>query len=213
MNKKHHFFAFFAFFALSISLSFAQAQSLYKWVDAQGRISYSDRPAPPSEVVKDLSTTINTMGAGEAQVGGLGYESQQVANKSPVTLFAAKGCPPCDEGRNLLRKRGVPYSEKLIESESDLKAMQAQFNVQTLPILTVGSNTRSGYSSLDWDSALDAAGYAKDGKLPKGFATGKIEKLTPPAASSAAPSDAPKRLTQSVTTPAVSDTTKPNIRF
>ena len=205
-------FTFFFIVSCALTAVHSQAQSLYKWIDAQGRISYSDRPAPPGEVVKDVSATINTMGAGEAQVGGMGFEAQQVASKSPVTLYSAKGCPPCDEGRNLLRKRGVPYSEKLIESESDLKALQDKFNAQTLPILTVGSNTRNGFSSLDWDSALDAAGYAKDGKLPKGFATGKVEKLTTSAASGAALNEPAKRPAPPVAAPAATEN-KPSIKF
>lgn len=198
-----------------------QAQNLFKWVDEHGRITYSDRPAPPDSSVKDVSATINTMGAGEAQVSGLTYEAQQIVAKSPVTLYAAKGCPPCDEGRYLLRKRGAPYVEKLIESDGDLKALQERFSVQTLPVLTVGTHTRTGFSSVDWDGALDAAGYAKDGKLPKGFVTGKVEKLTPAAATAATnvpnlSSDAPKRVAPSVqfAQPApANDASKPTIRF
>jgi glutaredoxin len=199
----------------------AQAQNLFKWVDEQGRITYSDRPAPPDQTVKDVSATMNTMGAGEAQVSGLGYETQQIVAKFPVTLYAAKACPPCDEGRHLLRKRGVPYVEKLIESEGDLKALQERFNVQTLPVLTVGSSTRPGFSSVDWDAALDTVGYAKEAKLPKGFVTGKVEKLTAAAATTLSNgtsngNEVVKRAPPSVQAaqPAqANDASKPTIRF
>lgn len=40
------------FLALALVIGFAQAQSVYKWVDAQGNVHYSDHPHPGAEKVQ-----------------------------------------------------------------------------------------------------------------------------------------------------------------
>ena len=48
------------------------------------------------------------------------YALRLVATRFPVTLFTASNCGEgCALGRGLLAKRGVPYTERVAESEAD----------------------------------------------------------------------------------------------
>jgi glutaredoxin len=167
------------------------AQTLFKWVDARGNVSYSDRPPPPDQQHQDLSSTVNTLGAGEAQ-NNLGYDTDQLLKRSPVVLYTARGCTPCDQARTFLKSKGWPYSEKTVNSAADAAVLDSQFNAQNLPILTVGPTSRIGFSASDWDTTLMAAGYNTNTVAPKGFVTGKAERMSAdtsesPAAKPAAP--------------------------
>lgn len=157
------------------------AQTLYKWVDAQGKISYSDQPPPPNQSLRDLSNTVNLLGAGEAQAETLSFETQQLAKRSPVLIYTSKGCGPCDQGRQLLKAKNIPFTEKTVDNNNDLKVLAAQFNAQSLPVLTVGTSSINGFGAAQWNDALTAAGYSESSALPKTYVNGAASPLTPTA--------------------------------
>jgi glutaredoxin len=169
----------FACLLILLGATTLPAQTLYKWVDAQGKISYSDQPPPPNQSLKDLSHTVNLLGAGEAQAETLSFETQQLAKRSPVLIYTSKGCGPCDQGRQLLKAKNIPFAEKTVDNNNDLKALAAQFNSQSLPVLTVGTHNINGFGATQWNDALSAAGYNESSALPKTYVNGAASPLTP----------------------------------
>jgi glutaredoxin len=137
-------------------------QTVYKWVDKDGKVQFSDTP-PPGEV-KD--STAKRMGGGYVEEGQVPYATQIASQKNPVVLYASADCGElCDQGRALLGKRGIPFSEKdakVKEVADEVKAMIGQVQV---PVLKVGANTVKGYAEELWNNALDQAGYARE-RLP-----------------------------------------------
>lgn len=63
---------------------------------------------------------------------------KQVTAKYPVTLYTTSNCGPCDAGRAVLAKRGVPFSEKSIVTNEDIGAFSRITKDNTLPYLTIG---------------------------------------------------------------------------
>ena len=172
--------------ALCVLVTFgAHAQSLYKWVDAQGNISYSDLP-PPASASKDLSNTVNTLGAGQAQAESLGFEAQQLTKRNPVVLYTAKSCAPCDSARNLLKNGKTPYTEKTVNSSADLAALGKQFQTDALPLLAIGGSTLVGFNADEWRAAIEQAGYNANTAAPKRYQNGEatpLGKATPTSTS------------------------------
>ena len=196
-----------AYLLLYLIAAAAGAQSLHKWVDAQGNVSYSDRPPPPSLQVKDLSNTLNTLGAGQMQAENLPFELQQLVAKSPVVIYTSKGCSPCDLGRNLLLSKNAPFTEKIIASSADLIALGTRFSLQTLPVLTVGAKSINGFGSTQWSDALAEAGYLSSVVLPKTYVNGVTSAMTTPT--SAPISAVPKATTAVSTLPVNEQRTAP----
>jgi glutaredoxin len=87
----------------------------------------------------------------------------------PVTLYAAQDCAPCATARNLLRQRGIPFNEKIVDGDDDVDAMSRITGARTLPALTVGKQALRGYAEADWTEFLDAAGYPRESHLPRGY--------------------------------------------
>ncbi len=156
------------------------AQTMYKWVDARGNISYSDQPPPPNFAGKDLSDTLNTMGAGTAQAEGLNFETAGLIKNAPITVYTSKGCAPCDQGRALLVNKGFPFSEKTIAGNADLKVLQTLFNAQSLPVLSVGKTVINGYGQSQWEDAMAAEGYSEANRVPKTYVNGAAQPLAAP---------------------------------
>jgi glutaredoxin len=99
----------------------------------------------------------------------LPFQLRQVVARYPVTFYTAKECAPCNSGRNLLNARGIPYTEKLINTPEDGDALKRLSGEASLPFLTIGGQQIKGYSDTEWTQFLDAAGYPKTSALPSTY--------------------------------------------
>lgn len=153
-----------AWVALLLSSLHAQAQStVYRWVDKDGKVHFSD--APPAADAKDV--TQKQMGGGAVDESQLPYATQIAMQRNPVTLFTSNGCGDyCVQGRTLLSNRGIPFAERNAEvNPADAEALKKLIGELQVPVLVVGSSTLKGYDEGSWQSALDTAGYPRT-RLP-----------------------------------------------
>lgn len=164
--------------ALLLGGAAAGALAQYKIVSPDGKVTYTDKPPAAADI------RLNNGPAGTANSGaatGMPYETRQAMGRYPVSLYGAKGCGPCDEARDALRKRGVPFTEYSITTNADIAALQSRFGSGTLPVITIGSQTMKGYSRNDLQGYLDAAGYPAQARLG-GYRWPQAVALAPPAA-------------------------------
>lgn len=133
------------------------AAQLYQWKDAQGRTVYSDQAPPPN-----IRNAEQKSFRGSIIESGESYATQTAREKYPITLYASACGIPCDQARQLLKARGVPFSSKdpqaSPEAEAELKKLTGQLRV---PVLVVGSDKIDGFESGQWQAMLDRAGYPK----------------------------------------------------
>jgi glutaredoxin len=166
----------------------------YKVVQPDGSIGYTDRP-PSSGNAR--VTPLGRSAARATPEIALPPELQQVVQRYPVTLYSAPECAPCDNGRRLLQQRGVPFSERRITSEEDAAALERLLGGRTVPALAIGPQPLRGFSETDWTAYLDAAGYPRVSKLPRGWepvqATPLVERPPPARSVAAAPVPAEPR--------------------
>ena len=106
----------------------AHAQAVYRIVGPDGKVTFSDR-APDTAAKPAQSTTSGTGATGAA----LPYELQQVATRFPVTLYTGTDCTPCNNARNLLVERGIPFTERTITTNEDIDALQRLSGGNGLP--------------------------------------------------------------------------------
>ena len=135
------------------------ALAQYKIVGPDGRVTYTDKPPTPQDIRPGTGTSA------QSGTGGLPFETRQAMTKYPVTLFTMKSCPGCDQARQSLRQRGIPFSEYTVATNDDNAALQARFGGTSLPVVLIGSQSIKGYSSSDLQSYLDAAGYPAQAHL------------------------------------------------
>src|SRR5436190_18835339 len=104
------------FAGLAVAAATAQAQStVYRWVDKNGKVQFTDTP-PPADA---KNITERQMGGGAVDEGQAPFATQIATRRHPVTLYGADDCEPCAQGRALLEKRGVPFSEKNAQKNAD----------------------------------------------------------------------------------------------
>lgn len=169
----------------------AQAQSVYRIVGPDGKVTFSDKP-PLNPA------TVSVTGRGgkpvpvRAEETVLPFDLRQSMARYPVTLYSGPGCVPCTAGRLLLQGRGVPYTEFNVSSNADIDALQRISGDNSLPFLTVGGQKIKGYSQTEWTQFLNAASYPAESRLPSGFNFAAAKPLvTTQQAETAAAADAP----------------------
>ena len=149
----------------------ALAQSVHRIVGPDGKVTFSDRaPSKGAAAADNVVTPGPTpLGAAAASTASLPYELRQVASKFPVTLYSGPDCTPCVNARNLLTLRGVPFTERTVETEDDAAALQRLSGNSNLPFGTIGGQQLRGFSDTEWTQYLDLAGYPKESKLPPSY--------------------------------------------
>jgi glutaredoxin len=163
--------------------------SVYRWTDKDGGVHYSD--VPPPDDAKDVSQ--KRMGAaGAADESPLAYEAQVAMKRYPVTLYAADKCAPCDEGRALLARRGIPYTEHNARGNAqEISALTKIAGAPQVPLLQVGNSAFKGFDESIWNNALDTAGYPRavlpGHRAPEPVRVGGPATAAPPAASPSQP--------------------------
>jgi glutaredoxin len=157
----------FLSFAGLLAASDAGAQQIFKSVGPDGHVTFSDRP--PAEAGARHGAAPSSPASGEPDSASLPFELRQAAQAYPVTLFAGPDCGPCEQGRAMLKARGIPFSEKTVSTNEDIESLKRLVGVATLPVLTIGSQQLKGYSQLEWTQFLDAAGYPKSSQLPASY--------------------------------------------
>jgi glutaredoxin len=163
----------------------------YKVVGPDGKVTYTDRPPAPAS---GKVTELGGRGSVAAESTVLPLELRQPAARYPVTLYASAGaCDPCESARQLLRRRGIPYSEKSVQSPEDADALERLSGGRDAPTLSIGSQTLRGLAPEVWNSYLDAAGYPRDSRLPPNYqyspATPLVARAAPPRAAEAPSSE------------------------
>ncbi|AGX88000.1 glutaredoxin family protein [Candidatus Symbiobacter mobilis] len=157
----------------------AGAQTIYRSVDAKGRVVFSDKPPADTDNAQPLD--IRGAAASDAvTTTGMPFALRQAVSQYPVTLYTTKGCVPCDGGRAWLQQRGVPFSEKLVQSPEDAKMLRQLFGSVSIPMLTVGAQHLRGFSEAEWVQNIDAAGYPQESQLPPGYSNPAPVALVPP---------------------------------
>ena len=142
------------------------AQTVYRVVGADGKVTFSDKPP-----VNTGNATSQELGSnGTASSGqALPFVLRQIVAKYPVTLYTADNCGPCGSGRALLTGRGVPFTEKTVNTNEDADALQRISGTNTIPFITIGGQQLKGYSDSEWTQFLNAAGYPKTSALPTNY--------------------------------------------
>lgn len=177
--------------AAALFLAAPTAYALFKVVGPDGKVTYTDR-LPSATEGRVMPVNSET---GRASDPSLPFALRQVATRFPVTLYTLKDCgEACALGRSLLTRRGVPFVERIAETNEDREAWPRLVGGSEAPVLKVGEQMLRGFAPLGWEETLDVAGYPRQSLLPANYAPLPAIPLTerrpPPAPERATPQPA-----------------------
>ncbi len=187
---------------LVVLLAALPSQAQYKVIGTDGKVTYTDRPPATTEgKVTSLGDRSNSIATADVS---LPLDLRQPVARYPVTLYTLAGsCELCESARQLLRQRGIPYTEKQVQSAEDSEALERLSGGRDAPTLAVGAQTLRGLAPEVWGSYLDAAGYPRESRLPATYRYPPATTITQKReAAEAAPPPTPRPTAATAPTPA-----------
>jgi glutaredoxin len=154
------------------------AQTVYRIIAPDGSVTFSDTPPVNGAATATLSAPAKSSNNPAA---ALPFALRPVVSRYPVTLYTSSRCVPCNNGRDLLSRRGIPFTEKTVNTPEDAEALLKLSGETSLPFLTIGAQTVKGFSVVEWTQYLDAAGYPVQSLLPANYPRPTASPLAPVA--------------------------------
>jgi glutaredoxin len=176
-----------AFALLATLFAGSAAAELYRWVDAEGKVHYTDQPPAGATRVEAHRATANVV------TGTTPYAVQQATKNFPVKLYTGTNCgSPCEDTRGLLGKRGVPFTEVSVTQPAHLDELKRVSGGEEVPIVLVGRAVLKGFEPTSLNAALDDAGYPRHATrnsqaMPKPSSSGNKSMALPGSPVVAAP--------------------------
>lgn len=147
---------------------------IYKWVDANGTISYRDTPPPAGQqatIVEPKGSVIESTGLvdslKETAAEALDYAATQLDGAKaavaperrpappPVELYVTSWCGYCKKARAFLRSRGIPFREYDVERDAQAARRLAGFNSRGgVPVAVIGDQVLLGFYQPAYERAL-----------------------------------------------------------
>jgi glutaredoxin len=151
-----HLYSYIFMVLAVVGLSTAQAGTLYKWIDSQGRVSYHDQPPPEGSGYRVEEKNV---GSAKRSVS----DQDKPGSNVPVILYSTPKCASCDLARLYLDKRKVPYTEKNVDNDVKMQEeLKEKSGSLSVPTIIVGTKVMNGYLESLLEGELDAAGYPKE---------------------------------------------------
>jgi glutaredoxin len=155
-----------------LAASGAGAQQ-YRWTDEKGKVHYTDSPPPASaKNVQKKNLTGNTFASSKTNIPLAALRAH------PVTLYTHPACTDaCNMARNLLRKRGVPFTEvSVLDSDATPGDIPVRTGGRPVPVMRLGDMVEMTATEAAYNRTLDLAGY------PPAAETAIRNQAQPPAA-------------------------------
>ena len=130
------------------------AQQIHRWVDAEGRVQYSDQP-PPGVKSSPVEARISSY-SGTPVVSGV---PSPAASRPEIRMYATDWCPYCKKAQAFFARQGIRYTHVDIEKSDAARAEYRRLGGRGVPVILVGTQRMNGFSEERLAQMLKTAGY------------------------------------------------------
>jgi glutaredoxin len=129
---------------LVTTISMAQAEEIYKWVDSTGKIHFGDTKP---ETLKAETIDINIINS----IKSVKYESSHINIGKKVIIYTTSRCGYCKKAKRHFKEKGIRYKEMNIENSKNAKRQFEKMKGTGVPIILVGNKRMNGFSKAGFD--------------------------------------------------------------
>mgnify|MGYP001827594671 CR=1 FL=1 len=132
-------------FIALLLLTFVSNGAIYKWVDENGKVHFTDNP-PDDTHTEEVELRINTYTSVEIRP-----LVERLGKKDKVVIYGTTWCHTCDKAKHYFRKNNIPYVSYDVEKTRVGKMDFRLLRGKSVPIIIVGNKTRNGFSVSRFD--------------------------------------------------------------
>ncbi len=130
--------------------------TLYKWVDAEGNVTYQGSPPPAEYQVIEQG---EFLGSGP-DIDERDQHNRRLAATTPIDLYTTENCEVCDLVRFHLNQLGLPFIEQTLfdnkVAQDQLKERSGGLNA---PSLFIGDQLVTSYNLSALEATAITAGF------------------------------------------------------
>lgn len=157
-----------AFLWLCMMPALLQADTVYKSVGPDGRITYSQDPPSAGKVEKTLSFTnlpstplpesvLRYREQLEKSTGKRLDESAKPRLSGQATLFMAQWCGYCKQAKRYLSEKAIPYQEYDIDTPVGMRAFVELGAGKGVPVMLWNGRKVQGFTRAAYDTLFSAS--------------------------------------------------------
>jgi glutaredoxin len=135
----------------------AAVPDMYKWIDENGKVHYTDSP-PPGKKAKKLDLKINSISGPPVVSSFSSPTSSANAGMAKVKLYTTTWCGYCKKAKAYLQARGTPFQEIDVENSAQGQSEFSALGGRGVPVILVGNQRMDGYSEGTLAGMLKQAG-------------------------------------------------------
>ncbi len=143
------------FLPLVILLPTVLCAEIYKSVDENGRVIFTDKPLPKAEQV-EIDTNVNNADglSDSAYSKASDIKTKKLAKQKKVIMYSTSWCGYCAEARRYMQSNGIKYKEYDIEKSESANRKYKQLGGSGVPLILVGNQKMSGFSASRLEAML-----------------------------------------------------------
>ena len=144
-------------FILIFISTFVSAE-IYKTVDENGRVIFTDKPTAKAEQV-EVDTNSNTADglSDSAYSKANDIKSKKPAKQKSVVMYSTSWCGVCKKASAYMQSNGIQYKEYDIEKSKSAHSKYKKLGGKGVPLIMVGNQKMSGFSASRLESMLGSA--------------------------------------------------------
>ncbi len=128
---------------LLLLISISASAEIYRWVDENGKVQYSDKK-PEDTKVEEVNVKVNSYT--HVKFESLRKDQPVPASKNSVIMYSTSWCGYCKKAREYFHKKGIKYREYDIEKSRSAKRAYDKIDGQGVPVILVGNKKMTGFS-------------------------------------------------------------------
>ena len=121
---------------------------IYKWVDDDGKVHFSDKK-PINEEVESLTLKINTYTSVTYDTAAFDHGSRYGSKK--VVMYSAAWCGVCKKAKLFFRNNSIAYTEYDIDKNETNKRRYKRLKAKGVPVIFVGKKRMNGFSEAGFE--------------------------------------------------------------
>ena len=136
----------------------AASQTIYRWVDADGRVRYTSEKPPEGAKGAALQSRISSY-SGTPVVSGKAPAPAAAAARAEVKMYSTDWCGYCRQAREYFARNGIRYTEVDIEKSAAARSEYERLGGRGVPVILVGAQRMDGFGEARLSQMLKSAGY------------------------------------------------------
>ena len=134
-----------------------------KWVDAQGKVHYGDRPPVSGGSSAELRGTVSigegiTVIPAAKSAGEIRTAAVVAPRAGEIWIYTTQRCGYCTRAKKHMNRKGVRFFEKDVDAHPQYEAEFRALGGRGVPVTLAGQRRINGYREESFDAFLKSIG-------------------------------------------------------